>query len=91
LQAQDAGQSIWGAYQATYPNGFVFSESKKLRTPVPLQLFSDEKAKQYGLVQESSGAGLIIVLVIVAAVVGYILYRRKKKNKSCNFLSVGRT
>lgn len=38
LQPQDAGQDIWGAYQATYPNGFVFAESKKLRTPVPFQL-----------------------------------------------------
>ena len=38
LQVEDAGQSIWGAYQATYSNGFVFKESKKLRTPVPLQL-----------------------------------------------------
>jgi hypothetical protein len=38
LQAEDAGQSIWGAYQATYSNGFVFKESKKLRTPVPFQM-----------------------------------------------------
>lgn len=38
LQAEDAGQSIWGAYQVTYQNGFVFTESKKLRTPVPFQL-----------------------------------------------------
>jgi hypothetical protein len=48
---------------------------------VPLQLFSDEKAKQYGLVQKSSGSGLIILLLIVAAVIGYILYRRKKKKE----------
>jgi hypothetical protein len=38
LQAQDAGQSIWGAYQVTFSNGFVFTETKKLRTPVPLVL-----------------------------------------------------
>jgi hypothetical protein len=38
LQLQDAGQSIWGAYQVTYPNGFVFAETKKLRTPVPYRL-----------------------------------------------------
>ena len=38
LQAEDAGQSIWGAYQVTYQNGFVFAESKKLRTTVPFQI-----------------------------------------------------
>ena len=38
LQAEDAGQSIWGAYHVTFANGFVFTESKKLRTPVPFQL-----------------------------------------------------
>jgi len=38
LQAADAGQTIWGAYHVTYANGFVFSESKKLRTTVPYQL-----------------------------------------------------
>lgn len=38
LQPADAGQSIWGAYRVTYSNGFVFSESKKLRTGVPYQL-----------------------------------------------------
>ena len=29
LQPQDAGQDIWGAYEVTYSNGFVFMESKK--------------------------------------------------------------
>ena len=38
LQAEDAGQNIWGAYHVTYANGFVFTESKKIRTPVPFQL-----------------------------------------------------
>jgi hypothetical protein len=38
LQAADAGQTIWGAYHVTYANGFVFSESKKLRTTVPYQI-----------------------------------------------------
>ena len=38
LQAEDAGQTIWGAYHVTYANGFVFTESKKIRTPVPFQL-----------------------------------------------------
>ena len=38
LQAVDAGQSIWGAYQTTYSNGFVFSDAKKLRTSIPFQL-----------------------------------------------------
>ena len=38
LQPADSGQNIWGAYQVTYANGFVFSESKKLRTAVPYQL-----------------------------------------------------
>ncbi len=38
LQAADAGQAIWGAYEATYSNGFVFTESKKLKTAIPYQL-----------------------------------------------------
>ena len=38
LQAIDAAQAIWGAYKATYSNGFVFSESKKLRSAVPFQI-----------------------------------------------------
>lgn len=38
LQTIDAGQAIWGAFQATYSNGFVFSESKKLRSAVPFQI-----------------------------------------------------
>lgn len=38
LQSADAGQAIWGAYQVTFPNGFVFFESKKLRTVVPYEL-----------------------------------------------------
>jgi hypothetical protein len=38
LQAEDAGQNIWGAYHVIYANGFVFTESKKIRTPVPFQL-----------------------------------------------------
>jgi hypothetical protein len=36
LQAEDAGQDVWGVYQATYPNGYVFTEAKKLRQPIPL-------------------------------------------------------
>jgi hypothetical protein len=31
LQSSDAGQAIWGAYQVTFPNGFVFSETKRWR------------------------------------------------------------
>ena len=38
LQTIDAGNSIWGVYQATYANGFVFAEAKKLRTAIPFQL-----------------------------------------------------
>lgn len=38
LQAADAGQTIWGAYHVTYTNGFVLTESKKLRTTVPYQI-----------------------------------------------------
>ena len=34
LQPQDAQQSIWGVYQVTYSNGFVFTEAKKLRQPI---------------------------------------------------------
>ena len=37
LQPQDAGQSIWGVYQVTYSNGFVFAEAKKLRQSIPFQ------------------------------------------------------
>ena len=36
LQAEDAGQDVWGVYQATYSNGYVFTEAKKLRHPIPL-------------------------------------------------------
>ena len=56
LQAADAGQSIWGAYQTTYSNGFVFSESKKLRTSIPFQL-TIAKATINGLV--TAGASLV--------------------------------
>ena len=38
LQSIDAGNSIWGVYQATFANGFVFAEAKKLRTAIPFQL-----------------------------------------------------
>ena len=38
LQAIDAGNSIWGVYQATFANGFVFAEAKKLRTAIPFKL-----------------------------------------------------
>jgi hypothetical protein len=38
LQSSDAGQAIWGAYQVTFPNGFVFSETKRLRSNVPFQI-----------------------------------------------------
>jgi hypothetical protein len=38
LQATDAGQAIWGAFRATYSNGFVYYESKKLRSSVPFQI-----------------------------------------------------
>lgn len=34
LQAEDAGQAIWGVYQVTYSNGYVFTEAKKLRQPI---------------------------------------------------------
>ncbi|WP_296648464.1 hypothetical protein, partial [Rhodoluna sp.] len=37
LQPEDAGQNIWGGYQATYANGFVFTETKKLRKPIAYQ------------------------------------------------------
>lgn len=37
LQPSDAGQNIWGGYQATYANGFVFTETKKLRQPIAYQ------------------------------------------------------
>ncbi len=37
LQPADAGQSLWGAYQVTYANGFVFADSKKLPTAIPQQ------------------------------------------------------
>ena len=36
LQAEDAGQDVWGVYQVTYSNGYVFTEAKKLRQPIPL-------------------------------------------------------
>lgn len=36
LQVEDAGQDVWGVYQATYSNGYVFTEAKKLRQPIPL-------------------------------------------------------
>lgn len=36
LRAEDAGQDVWGVYQATYSNGYVFTEAKKLRQPIPL-------------------------------------------------------
>lgn len=35
LQAEDAGQVVWGVYQVTYSNGYVFTEAKKLRQPIP--------------------------------------------------------
>ena len=38
LQAEDSGQAIWGAYRVTFANGFVFTESKKLRSLVPFQM-----------------------------------------------------
>jgi hypothetical protein len=38
LQPADAGQSIWGRYEATFANGFVFTESKKLKAAIPYQL-----------------------------------------------------
>jgi hypothetical protein len=38
LQTADAGQAIWGAYQVTYANGFVFFESKRLGSSVPFQI-----------------------------------------------------
>jgi hypothetical protein len=37
LQQEDAGKEIWGMFEATYPNGYVFSESKKLRSKIPFQ------------------------------------------------------
>jgi hypothetical protein len=35
LQAEDAGQVVWGVYQVTYSNGYVFTEAKKLRQAIP--------------------------------------------------------
>ena len=37
LQPEDAGQNIWGAYKATYANGFIFTEAKKLRGSIAYQ------------------------------------------------------
>lgn len=37
LQQEDAGKEIWGMFEATYPNGYVFSESKKLPSTIPFQ------------------------------------------------------
>ncbi len=34
LQPEDAGQNIWGSYKATYANGFIFTEAKKLRASI---------------------------------------------------------
>lgn len=48
---------------------------------IKVQLFTSKEVKKYGLVQQSSNAGLIFFIVIVLAGGGYYWYRRKKKKQ----------
>ncbi len=38
LTSADAGQSIWGSFKATWSNGYVFTETKKLVDAIPALL-----------------------------------------------------
>jgi hypothetical protein len=35
LKPIDSGKELWGFFQTTYENGFVFTEAKKLAAPIP--------------------------------------------------------
>lgn len=55
------------------------NELYRQQLELPLRLYSRSEAKRYGLVQGSSGIGILIVIAIVAAGVYFFIRRRRKK------------
>jgi hypothetical protein len=60
-------------YKDDYNNEYMIEEE------VPVEIYTDEEAKRYGLAENGGGIGWVIILLIIIAVAGYLFYRRCKK------------
>jgi hypothetical protein len=65
------------SFTLTYLDSYNVEQEKTIT--LPLQIYSEEKLKQLGLVQSGSSSSTVIIVLLIVGAIGYVIIKRRKK------------